>query len=99
LDLKIQNEIAETQTPEEILRWVTDSFAPDAVLTMSFQHEGVVIAHMLRTIAPETPVLFIDTGYHFSETLAYCHPWGQSLRDQPRPLLQNQQGRPHAARS
>jgi len=71
LDLKIQNEIAETQTPEEILRWVADSFAPDAVLTMSFQHEGVVIAHMLRTIAPETPVLFIDTGYHFSETLAY----------------------------
>ena len=38
---------------------------------MSFQHEGVVIAHMLRGIAPETPILFIDTGYHFPETLAY----------------------------
>jgi phosphoadenosine phosphosulfate reductase len=38
---------------------------------MSVQHEGVVIAHMLRRIAPETPILFIDTGYHFPETLAY----------------------------
>lgn len=71
LDLAAQNEIFETTPPAEILRWVTDTFAPDAVLTMSFQHEGVVIAHMLRDIAPDTPILFIDTGYHFPETLAY----------------------------
>lgn len=70
-DLAQQNEIFETSTPEEILRWVTSTFAPDAILTMSFQHEGVVIAHMLREIAPATPILFIDTGYHFPETLAY----------------------------
>lgn len=70
-DLAAQNERAEHQSPGEILAWVTDTFAPDAVLTMSFQHEGVVIAHMLREIAPDTPVLFIDTGYHFPETLAY----------------------------
>ncbi|MDG2308931.1 MAG: phosphoadenylyl-sulfate reductase [Candidatus Binatia bacterium] len=71
LDLARRNEIFETSPPAEILRWITDTFAPDAVLTMSFQHEGVAIAHMLRDIAPETPILFIDTGYHFPETLAY----------------------------
>lgn len=71
LDLARQNEIFETATPEEILAWVTSGFAPDAVLTMSFQHEGVVIAYMLREVAPATPILFIDTGYHFPETLAY----------------------------
>jgi phosphoadenosine phosphosulfate reductase len=71
LDLARQNELFEQASPEEILAWTTSRFAPDAVLTMSFQHEGVVIAHMLRTIAPDTPILFIDTGYHFPETLAY----------------------------
>src|SRR6185369_14773626 len=71
LDLERRNEQFEDTPAEEILRWVTDTFAPDAVLTMSFQHEGVVIAHMLRDIAPATPVFFIDTGYHFAETLAY----------------------------
>lgn len=71
LDLARQNDLFETAAPEEILAWVTSGFAPDAVLTMSFQHEGVVIAHMLREVAPETPILFIDTGYHFPETLAY----------------------------
>ena len=71
LDLAPLNERFETSTPAEILAWTTSTFAPDAVLTMSFQHEGVAIAHMLREVAPETPILFIDTGYHFPETLAY----------------------------
>ena len=70
-DLTSVNERFETATPQEILSWTAEQFAPDAVLTMSFQHEGVVIAHMLRTIAPATPIFFIDTGYHFPETLAY----------------------------
>lgn len=71
LDLASLNERFEQSTPEEILSWTVECFAPDAVLTCSFQHEGVVLAHMLRTIAADTPILFIDTGYHFPETLAY----------------------------
>jgi len=71
LDLTSVNERFESATPQEILAWTAEAFAPDAVLTMSFQHEGVVIAHMLRSVAPETPIFFIDTGYHFPETLAY----------------------------
>jgi len=61
----------ENAEPEEILRWAVERYAPDAALTCSFQHEGVVLAHMLQTIAPETPIVFINTGYHFPETLAY----------------------------
>jgi phosphoadenosine phosphosulfate reductase len=41
------------------------------ILTCSFQHDGVVLAHMMRGIAPWVPVLFIDTGFHFPETLEY----------------------------
>jgi phosphoadenosine phosphosulfate reductase len=41
------------------------------ILTCSFQHDGVVLAHMLQGIAPEVRVVFIDTGFHFPETLAY----------------------------
>jgi phosphoadenosine phosphosulfate reductase len=61
----------EAAEPAEILRWAVDRYAPDAALTCSFQHEGVVLAHMLQSIAPETPIVFINTGYHFPETLAY----------------------------
>ncbi|MCC6766940.1 MAG: phosphoadenylyl-sulfate reductase [Deltaproteobacteria bacterium] len=61
----------EEAEPAEILQWTVDRYAPDAVLTCSFQHEGVVLTHMLQSIAPATPVVFINTGYHFPETLAY----------------------------
>ncbi len=36
----------------------------------AFGPEGMVILHMLSTIAPLTPVFNLDTGYQFPETLA-----------------------------
>jgi len=30
-----------------------------------------VLAHMLSEIAPNTPVIFLNTGFHFPETLAF----------------------------
>ena len=40
-------------------------------VTSSFQAECVVLVHMLREIAPDIPVLFLDTVHHFPQTLAY----------------------------
>ena len=40
-------------------------------VTSSFQIECVVLVHMLRHQSPDIPVLFLETGYHFPETLAY----------------------------
>jgi phosphoadenosine phosphosulfate reductase len=71
LDLDAANRELETATPQAILAWTWRAFGPKVVLTCSFQHDGVVLAHMLRDIAPEVPVVFIDTGFHFPETLAY----------------------------
>ena len=45
--------------------------AHEACLTNSFQAEDMVVLHMVRSIAPEIPVLFLDTGYHFAATYEY----------------------------
>lgn len=45
--------------------------ASDVCVTSSFQTEDVVVLHMVREILPHVPVLFLETGYHFPETLAY----------------------------
>ena len=71
LDLEPVNRELETATPQAILTWTWERFRPDVILTCSFQHDGVVLAHMLREIAPDVPVVFINTGFHFPETLAY----------------------------
>lgn len=43
----------------------------DPCVTSSFQAEDVVVLHMVRAFRPSIPVLFLDTGYHFPETLIY----------------------------
>jgi phosphoadenosine phosphosulfate reductase len=40
-------------------------------LTCSFQAEDMVVLHLLRDSVPGVPVLFLETGYHFSETYAF----------------------------
>jgi phosphoadenosine phosphosulfate reductase len=57
-----------------------------ACVTASFQAEDVALVHLLVTRAPEIPVLFLDTGYHFPEVLAYrdelASRWGLNLKNQ-----------------
>lgn len=54
-----------------------------ACVTSSFQAEAMVVLHLVREILPEVPVIFIDTGYHFAETLEYrdrmAARWGLNL--------------------
>lgn len=40
-------------------------------LVSSFGAESAVLLHFVTRLYPEMPVLFIDTGSHFPETLAY----------------------------
>jgi phosphoadenosine phosphosulfate reductase len=42
-----------------------------ACLTCSFQAEDVLLTRLAIDVAPRVPVLFLETGYHFAETLAY----------------------------
>lgn len=71
LDLGAINAELASATPEAILEWTWKRFRPDIILTCSFQHEGVALAHMLTGIAPQVPIVFVNTGFHFPETLAY----------------------------
>ena len=45
--------------------------ADDACVTCSFQAECVVLVHMLISRRPHIPVVFLDTGYHFQQTMEY----------------------------
>ena len=56
---------------EEILRWACREFGSSVAASSSFQTQGVVLLHMISVVCPGLPVFFIDTGYHFPETLAY----------------------------
>jgi phosphoadenosine phosphosulfate reductase len=43
----------------------------EACVTSSFQAEDMVVLHLVREVAADVPVLFLDTGYHFAATYEY----------------------------
>jgi phosphoadenosine phosphosulfate reductase len=45
--------------------------AQNHCVTSSFQAEDMVVLHMVRQIEPRVPVIFLETGYHFAETIEY----------------------------
>ena len=57
---------------EEWLRAVIEgNLVGDAAAVSSFGAESAVLLHLIAQIDPATPVLFLETGKHFPETLAY----------------------------
>jgi phosphoadenosine phosphosulfate reductase len=57
----------EGASAQEILRWAVDTFG-DRFVIASSMGDGL-LAHLASTVASGVDVLFLDTGYHFAETL------------------------------
>ena len=51
----------------EILTWAYETFGDGLVLTSSLN--DAVMIHLVEQVAPGLDVLFLDTGYHFVETI------------------------------
>ena len=52
---------------EELLRWTDEHFGDDYVVASNMQ-DGVLVS-MAAAVRPGVDVLFLDTGYHFAETI------------------------------
>ena len=48
-----------------------DAFVKNPALVSSFGADSAVLLHMVSLIKPEAQVVFLDTGFHFPETLDY----------------------------
>ena len=59
----------ESASPEEIITWAHERFAPYLTMATAFGPEGCVILSMLAKVAPDTYVFNLDTGYQFQQTL------------------------------
>lgn len=51
----------------EILQWAVDTFGKRFCVTSSM--EDAVVAHLASRARPGVDVVFLDTGYHFEETI------------------------------
>jgi len=59
----------EAKPATSAIEWAWDRFGPDVVLAASFQ--DCVLISLAAQVTPDIEVAFLDTGYHFAETLWY----------------------------
>jgi phosphoadenosine phosphosulfate reductase len=57
----------ESAPATEILRWAVQTFGARFAVASSMQ--DAVLMHLVSQVAASVDVLFLDTGYHFAETL------------------------------
>ena len=57
----------EGASAEDVIRWATDTFGNRICITSSMS--DAVIVHLASAIRPGIDVVFLDTGYHFPETI------------------------------
>ncbi|HEY2509714.1 MAG TPA: phosphoadenylyl-sulfate reductase [Polyangiaceae bacterium] len=71
LDLDRENARLESASPLERLAFAVDRFGDKLLFTSSFGAGSGVLLHLWSEVARARPVIFIDTGFLFEETLRY----------------------------
>lgn len=75
--------LLEGAPPEAVLGWAVEAFGPGLALATSFGRDGLVLLDHLRRSRAAVPILFIDTGFHFPETLRFrdeiAAAWGLTV--------------------
>ncbi len=57
--------------PAELVRWAADTFGAGLVMTSSFGAESMCLIHLAIAVRPDIPIVLVNTGYLFPETLAF----------------------------
>lgn len=68
-DLADLNKMFEQSSPQDLIRWGRKTFGTRIGVLTAMQRSGNVVCHMLHELQLDVPVLFVDTGVHFQETL------------------------------
>jgi phosphoadenosine phosphosulfate reductase len=71
-DIRELNQVFETAPPQDIVDWaLCESGLGRIAIASAFQAEGTALMHMAVQSRPGVAVLFLETGFHFAETLAF----------------------------
>ena len=71
-------EMLEGKPADRVLRWAAH-VVPRFVITSSFGADSAALLHLVSEVAPQLPVLFLDTGFHFDQTLTFRRALARDL--------------------
>ena len=68
---RLEDRFAKVKASSLLRLAIEDLYPGRIALVSSFGADSVVLLHMVAQVDPTTPVVFVDTGQHFDETLRY----------------------------
>jgi len=71
IDVERENARLERMAPIDSVAFAAETFGDKLLFTSSFGAGAGVLLHMWSKVARSLPVVFIDTGFLFDETIAY----------------------------
>ena len=69
----------EKESPQDRFAWAVRTYPKKLVLTTSFGAQSAAFLHLATQVEPDLPIIFIDTGYHFPETLEFAQQLTKKL--------------------
>ncbi len=69
--MRLNNLFRGVSTTEMLRTVLAEQMVGDVAIVSSFGAESAVLLHLIASVDPSVPVIFLDTGKHFPETIAY----------------------------
>lgn len=72
MDLQKENAVLAEQSALERVRWAYRMFGDRLAMSTSFGVQSAATLHLVTSVVPDIPVVFVDTGYLFPETYRFA---------------------------
>ncbi|NEN89295.1 MAG: phosphoadenylyl-sulfate reductase [Okeania sp. SIO3H1] len=80
LDLEVVNQELAQADAHTLVKWGYATFGEGLVMSTSFGIQAAVMLHLVTTVVPNIPVIWIDTGYLPAETYRFAEELTKRLR-------------------
>lgn len=79
LDLEAVNQQLANTEGMELVKWGLDTFGERMVMSTSFGIQAAVMLHLVTQVAPDIPIIWVDTGYLPAETYRFAEELTEKL--------------------
>jgi phosphoadenosine phosphosulfate reductase len=72
LDLNVVNHQLDGQPSRQTVQWAAETFGDGLVMSTSFGIQSAVMLHLVTSVIPDIPVIWVDTGYLPAKTYRFA---------------------------
>lgn len=80
LDLATINQDLKDIEAQQLVQWSATTFDHGLVMSTSFGIQAAVMLHLVTSVVPDIPVIWVDTGYLPAETYQFAEELTQKLK-------------------